>query len=91
MAKYLVVANQTLVNPTLVAQLEALAEQDGSARFVVLVPATQTRHLLARARTGEGAQAGAAKRAERGRSVLTRHGLTVVETRTGPESPVDAR
>lgn len=90
MAKYLVLANQTLGNPTLVAQLEGLARQDPSARFVLVVPATPIRHLLGRARTADGAHAAAAKRADRARNLLTSHGLTVVETRIGPESPVDA-
>jgi hypothetical protein len=48
MAKYLVVAHETVTNPELLDQLRALQKDDEQAEFVLLVPATPVRHLLRR-------------------------------------------
>ena len=69
MARYLVVAHQTVTSPELVKQVRVLREQDKDAEFVLLVPATPVRHLL-RPRDEHYAEATARKRAERGRALF---------------------
>lgn len=90
MAKYLVVANQTVGNPRLLDHLQALGKQDDGARFVLLVPATRARHLLGWAGRHDSGQASATRRADKARDLFRRHGIHLVEARSGPESPVDA-
>src|ERR671910_642242 len=68
MARYLVVAHQTVTSPELVKQVRVLREQDKDAEFVLLVPATPVRHLLLRRGDEHDAEATARKRAERGRA-----------------------
>ena len=46
MARYLVLAHQTASSPELVERVTALAGTDPSSEFVLLVPATETQHLL---------------------------------------------
>src|SRR3954452_17635046 len=46
MARYLVVAHESVSNPKLVEKLKKIAKQDDTAVFVLLVPASPVRHLL---------------------------------------------
>jgi predicted ATPase len=46
MARYLVVAHETVGNPKLVEKLKEIAKEDESAEFVLLVHASPVRHLL---------------------------------------------
>jgi len=89
MAKYLVVAHETVTNPELLDQLRAIQEDDQQAEFVLLVPATPVRHLLRRGDEHD-AEVVAAKRADRARSMFAREGVHVAGTRVGAASPVDA-
>ena len=41
-----VFAHETVTNPMLLKQLRKIAEEDQSAEFTLLVPATPVRHLL---------------------------------------------
>lgn len=90
MAKYLVVAHETVTNPRLIAQVQAVTQQDPQAQFVLLVPATPVRHLLFRWGGDRNAEAVAHKRVEKGRAVFAKKGVDLVDARVGPGSPVDA-
>lgn len=46
MAKYLVVAHQTIARRELLGRLRTIAAKDAAAWFTVLVPATEPSHLL---------------------------------------------
>lgn len=46
MARYLVIAHETVTNPVLSERLQEIQEQDPGAEFTLLVPATPVRHLL---------------------------------------------
>lgn len=46
MSQYLVVAHQTAASPELIGRLKEIATSDPRAEFVLLVPATASRHLL---------------------------------------------
>lgn len=46
MAKYLVVAHQTIARRELLERLRAIAAEDTAAWFTVLIPATEPSHLL---------------------------------------------
>ena len=89
MAKYLVVAHETVTNPKLIDQLRAIQKDDAQAEFVLLVPATPVRHLLRR--VGEhDAEVVAGKLADRARSMFARKGVQLAGTQVGAASPVDA-
>jgi hypothetical protein len=53
MARYLVVAHETVSSPLLLDAVRGVRKQDAEAEFVLLVPATPVRHLLFR--KGDGA------------------------------------
>ena len=74
MAKYLVVAHETVTNPELLDQLRAIQKDDEQAEFVLLVPATPVRHLLRRGDEHD-AEVMAGKRADKARSMFARKGI----------------
>ena len=63
MARYLVVAHQTVTSPELLKVVRGVRNQDAEAEFVLLVPATPVRHLLFRKGDEHDAEATARKRA----------------------------
>jgi hypothetical protein len=88
MGKYLVVAYQTASSPELLERLRAIASEDATHEFVLLVPATPVGHLVA---WSEGEARSAAQRAaEQARDVLERNGLIVSRIAVGDEAPVIA-
>ena len=89
MAKYLVVAHETVTNPELLDQLRALQKDDEQAEFVLLVPATPVRHLLRRGDEHD-AEVMAVKRADKARSMFARKDIHLAGTRVGAASPADA-
>jgi hypothetical protein len=89
MAKYLVVAHETVTNPELIDQLRAIEKDDEQAEFILLVPATPVRHLLRRGDEHD-AEVVAGKRADRARSAFAREGIRLAATRVGAASPTDA-
>jgi hypothetical protein len=89
MARYLVVAHETVTNPALLEQLKAVTKEDPEAEYTLLVPATPIRHLLRRPRDHE-AESVAQKLADKARAMFTRNGVNVAVTRVGASSPVDA-
>jgi len=88
MALYLVVANQTSASPELIAKLQELAAADAAAEFVLLVPATPTKHLL----TWEAGDTSeiTERRASESTALMRRSGLSVAETIVGPADPLQA-
>ena len=90
MARYLVVAHQTVTSPELVKQVRVLREQDKDAEFVLLVPATPVRHLLLRRGDEHDAEATARRRAERGRALFAKKGLPLLDAKVGAPDPATA-
>ncbi len=90
MARYLVVAHQTVTSPELLQQVRAIREQEKDAEFVLLVPATPVRHLLFRRRDEHDAEATARKRAERGRALFAKKGLPLHDAKVGAPDPAVA-
>jgi hypothetical protein len=89
MARYLVVAHETVTNPELLDQVKAVREQDREAEFVLLVPATPVRHLLRRS-TEHDAESVARKLADRARAMFAKKGVQLSDARVGAHSPMDA-
>jgi hypothetical protein len=89
MAKYLVVAHETVTNPELLDRLRAIQKDDQQAEFVLLVPSTPVRHLLRRGDEHD-AEVVAGKRADTARSTFARKGVHLAGTRVGAASPLDA-
>lgn len=88
MGKYLIVAHQTASSPELIDKLKELSREDAKAEFVLLVPATPVRHLLA---WSEGeARAAAESAAEEAKAALERNGLKLSRIAVGDEGPVAA-
>jgi hypothetical protein len=88
MGAYLVVAHQTAASPELLDLLKQMAAADRDAAFVLLVPATEARHLLIWV---EGDQEEIARRrADEAAAALRREGLTVLDAVVGPSDPVEA-
>ncbi len=90
MARYLVVAHETVTNPALLKQVRAVREQDQEAEFVLLVPATPVRHLLFRRGDEHDAAAAARKLADRAGTMFARKGLPVSDVRVGAPDPMEA-
>jgi hypothetical protein len=88
MARYLVVAHQTAASPSLVRRLQDIAARDANAEFVLLVPATSSRHLLTWVE-GEGDQI-ARERANLSAQTLRGAGLTIAAAVVGPADPLEA-
>ncbi len=75
MAKYLVVAHETVTNPMLLEQLKKIGAEEESAEFTLLVPATPVRHLLFGHSSGQRAEEAAQELAERARKVFEQNHL----------------
>ena len=90
MARYLVVAHQTVTSPELLEQVRVLREKQKDAEFVLLVPATPVRHLLFRRGDEQDAEATARKRAERGRALFAKKGLALHDAKVGAPDPAVA-
>jgi len=90
MSRYLVVAHETVTNPELLNQVRAVREQDGSAEFVLLVPATPVRHLLFRRGDEHDADVAARKLADRARTMFAKRGVPLSDVRIGAPDPEEA-
>jgi hypothetical protein len=90
MARYLVVAHETVTNPELLKQVRAVGEQDEEAEFVLLVPATPVRHLLFRRGDEHDAEVTARKLADRARTLFAKRGIELRDARVGAPDPVEA-
>ena len=90
MARYLVVAHQTVTSPELLEKVRVIREQQKDAEFVLLVPATPVRHLLFRRSDEHDAEATARKRAERGRALFAKKGLALHDAKVGAADPTVA-
>src|SRR5438309_9998322 len=88
MSKYLVVAHQTATSPVLLDKLRAIAAEDETATFTLLVPATPVQHLLTK-REGE-AIALAQHAASEARALSERNGIRVNDALVGDASPIEA-
>ena len=89
MARYLIVAHETVANPRLMERVREVGESDPGAEFVLLVPATPV-HLLFLKGTEEDAQAIAERRAQEGKELFAQAGINLVEASVGDPSPLDA-
>jgi nucleotide-binding universal stress UspA family protein len=88
MGKYLVLAHQTASSPELRDKLKELARENPDAEFVLLVPATPVRHLLA---SSEGeARAAAETAADEAKNALEQFGIKITRIAIGDEAPVVA-
>jgi GABA permease len=90
MARYLVVAHETVTNPALLKQVRAIREQDEAAEFVLLVPATPVRHLLFRRGDEQDAALVARKLADRAGKLFAKKGLPFSDVRVGSAHPIEA-
>ena len=90
MARYLLVAHQTVTSPELLKQVRVLREQEKDAEFVLLVPATPVRHLLFRRGDEHDAEATARMRADRGRALFAKKGLPLHDAKVGASDPAVA-
>lgn len=89
MARYLVVAHQTVTNPALLQQVRAVHERHPDATFVLLVPATPARHLLF-GRGERDDQAAADKLAHHAQARFAKKGMPLDEARVGAADPIEA-
>ncbi len=90
MARYLVVAHETVTSPELLKQVRLVQEQDRDAEFVLLVPATPVRHLLFRRGDEHDAEAVAGKRIRRAQALFAKKGLPLADARVGAADPGEA-
>ncbi len=88
MARYLVVAHQTVGSPELRDQVLELKREDPAAEFTILVPATPPANLLVW-EEGEAMEI-ARRRAEESQGSLEQAGLRVAATRVGDHEPFQA-
>ena len=84
MARYLVVAHETVTSPELMKQVRLMREQDSDAEFVLLVPATPIRHLLYRRGDEHDAEAAARKRVHRARAHFAKQACRSVTPVSAP-------
>ena len=90
MARYLVVAHETVTSPLLLNAVRGVRERDAEAEFVMLVPATPVRYLLFRKGDEHDAEATARKRGERARALFTKRGVPLSDVHVGTADPAEA-
>jgi hypothetical protein len=90
MARYLVVAHETVTNPELLKQVRTVRDQEREAEFVLLVPATPVRHLLFRRGDVHDADVAARKLADRARALFAKRGVPLSDVRVGAPDPIEA-
>ncbi len=90
MAKYLVVAHQTVTNPLLLEQLRHLQEEDPAAEFTLLVPATLIHHLIFWKGSHTEATTIASELAAKAKKIFEEESVPLTETRVGSENPLEA-
>jgi hypothetical protein len=90
MAKYLVVAHQTVTSDFLLEKLRHLHEEDPAAEFTLLVPATPIHHLVFFKGKHTEAEAVATDLAAKAKQFFQDEQLPLTETRVGAENPMDA-
>ena len=90
MARYLVVAHETVTSPLLLNAVRGVRERDAEAEFVMLVPATPVRYLLFRKGDEHDAEATARKRGERARALFTKRGVPLSDVHVGAADPAEA-
>jgi hypothetical protein len=86
MARYLVVAHQTVTNPLLFEQIRKIEQEDPSAGFVLLVPATPVRHLLRRPNELEASEV-ARDLSEQAIKAFRKNHANLLDAHVGAESP----
>jgi bacterioferritin len=88
MPRYLILANQTASSRELTGAIEKIVQQEKSAEFVLLVPATPVEDLLD---WQEGDSHSIAERiAQTAKEQLERSGAKIVRTEVGDPSPIKA-
>ena len=90
MARYLVVAHETVTSPLLLDAVRGVHDRDAGAEFVLLVPATPVRYLLFRKGDENDAEATARKRGERARAAFTKKGVPLSDVHIGAADPAEA-
>jgi hypothetical protein len=90
MARYLVVAHETVTSPLLLNAVRGVREKNADAEFVLLVPATPVRNLLFRKGDEHDAEATARKRGERARALFTKRGVPLSDVHVGTADPAEA-
>jgi hypothetical protein len=90
MARYLVVAHETVTNPRLLEAVLSVRDRDADAEFVLLVPATQVRYLLFRKGDENDSEVTARKRGERARALFAKRGVPLSDVRVGAGDPAVA-
>ena len=90
MARYLVVAHETVTNPRLLDAVLGVRERDAEAEFVLLVPATPVRHLLFGKGDENDAEATARKRGDRARAMFAKRGVPLSDVHVGTADPAEA-
>ena len=90
MARYLVVAHETVTNPRLLDAVLGVRERDAEAEFVLLVPATPVRNLLFGKGDENDAEATARKRGDRARALFTKRGVPLSDVHVGAADPAEA-
>ena len=83
MPRYLIVADQTVTSPELVARAAALASEDSESTFALLLPAMLPSHVR-----GGPFDAVTRGRAEQARSLLSAAGVHVTRTAIGDAAPL---
>ena len=90
MARYLVVAHETVTNPRLLDAVRGVRERDAEAEFVLLIPATPVRNLLFGKGDENDAEATARKRGDRARALFTMRGVPLSDVHVGAADPAEA-
>jgi len=90
MAKYLVVAHQTVTSPRLLDKLRQLHQQDPAAEFTLLVPATPIHHLLFFKGGDREAETVARDLATEAAQKFREQAIPLTETRIGAHDPREA-
>jgi hypothetical protein len=90
MARYLVVAHETVTSPELLKLVRSVSAQEEGAEFVLLVPATPVRHLFVRRGDEHDAEATARKRVAKAQVVFGRKGLHLADAKVGAADPAEA-
>jgi GABA permease len=89
MSRYLVVAHQTAANPRLIQRVVQVSHENPASEFVLLVPATEVKHLPLPRRDDAGGRL-AERRAAEARTAFAAAGVELADARVGAPSPLQA-
>ena len=90
MPRHLIVAHDTATSPTLIEQVQEVAQNEPGTEFVLLVPATPVAELKLLRALADDATTTAKHQADAARTAFAAAGIELLDARVGAADPLEA-